>query len=101
MARIRASPAKASVALVNTDLAQRRAIDPASVIALMDGSFGPWEPAGFAPGQSVILAPGELHVFQAPAAGKGRAGAVPDADAARRFANRPARGDRGALALRR
>ena len=79
----------ATVALVNTDLTRPLAIDPASIVMGVDGTFGPWEPAGFAPGQPVSLMPGELRLFTAPAIGKGRLSASVDADAARRFANGP------------
>jgi starch synthase (maltosyl-transferring) len=80
---------RATVALVNTDLERPRAIDPAAVIAAIDGSFGPWEPMAFKPGRPVLLQPGELRSVSASAMTKGRASATVDADAARRFANGP------------
>ncbi len=79
----------ATVALLNTDLDRPRAIDPAALIAGIDGTFGPWSPDGFTPGQPITLLPGELRSFTAPATSKGRLSAPVDAEAARRFANGP------------
>ena len=79
----------ATVSLLNTDLDRPRSIDPASVLSAIDGTFGPWEPDGFQPGQVLTLLPGELRSFAAPATSKGRLSAPVDADAARRFANGP------------
>ena len=79
----------ATVSLVNTDLNRPRSVDPSSVIAAIDGTFGPWQPTGFQPGQPVTLLPGELRSFTAPATAKGRLDAPIDSEAARRFANGP------------
>ena len=79
----------AAVALLNTDLDRARSIDPAAIVSAIDGVFGPWEPAGFQPGEPLALLPGEVRRFSAPAVSKGRPGAKVDAEAARRFANGP------------
>ena len=80
---------RATVTLLNTDLDRARSIDPSSVIAAIDGTFGPWEPSGFAPGRPLTLLPGELRSFTAAATPKGRPDVKIDADAARRFADGP------------
>ena len=79
----------ATVALLNTELDRPRSIDPASIVAAIDGTFGPWEPAGFQPGQPLTLMPGELRCFAAPVMGKGRLGAKVDAEQASRMADGP------------
>ncbi len=82
----------ATVALVNTDLVRPLSVDPSTIIMGIDGSFGPWEPSGFEPGQPLRLAPGELRLFTAPTSSKAdlsRKGPSIDADDARRFANGP------------
>ena len=70
----------ATVALLNTDLDRARTVDPASIISAIDGTFGPWEPEHFRPGQPVTLQPGELRSFTAPAT-SARAASPPPVDA--------------------
>ncbi len=79
----------ATVALLNTDLDRPRSIDPASVISMIDGTFGPWEPKEFEPGHPITLLPGELRNYAAPAIAKGRLSAPVDPAAARRLADGP------------
>ena len=80
---------QATVSLVNTSLDQPQPIDPAAVIAAIDGTFGPWEPDGLQPGHPLMLLPGELRCFTAPATPKGRLDSPVDAEAARMFADGP------------
>ncbi|WP_158744717.1 maltotransferase domain-containing protein [Acidisphaera sp. L21] len=83
----------AQLALLNTDLANARSIDPAVVLAGIDGSFGAFTSPGtkdtVMPGTSLMLAPGELMVATAQAVAKQTPPSKLDADAARRLANTP------------
>ena len=83
----------AHLALLNTDLSHAHTIDPASVMAAIDGSFAPFQVSGtqtaLSCGVPLTLSPGELLVASAEAVAKaGNAGPV-DMDAARRVANLP------------
>ncbi len=84
---------RASLALVNTDLARPRTVDPALLLAEIDGSFAPFTSsetaAALLPGEPVRLSPGELAMFAADATPHAPSVRGLDADAARRFANGP------------
>ena len=87
--------AKAVLTLVNVELDRARSVDPASVLANVEGEFQPFAPLQdggktLLPGVKVTLAPGEVQMFAAQAAAaKPAASGKLDGAAARRFADGP------------
>ena len=84
---------EAELVLLNTQLGRAAAIDPATVLPLIDGSFSPFILADsqtpVCQGVALSLAPGEVLVAAAKAVGRSTATGKLDADAARRMANSP------------
>ena len=83
----------ADIALLNIELTRTNAVDPASLLTAIDGSFMPFRLAEtdvpLSPGVPLAVAPGELMVASAHARPKSSAAGRMDADAARRMANSP------------
>ncbi len=83
----------ARLALLNTDDSRPRTLDPASLLAEIDGAFtaftAPGGDAVLRSGSPITLAPGELAVFAAQAVPPGATVRPLDEDAARRFADGP------------
>ncbi len=84
---------EARLAVLNTDLARARTADPAAILPLVGGNFTAFVPSGgspaLVPGSKLVLAPGELLVFEARAAALSSDNRPLDADAARHAAESP------------
>ena len=78
---------EARLALLNSDVARVRSIDPAQILPRVGGALA-WDGA-LVPGSKVVLAPGELRTFHAAAAAPAASAAALEADAACHAANSP------------